>query len=93
MWGAMLACSKWASRCGWATMLDPPSAPTDALLTAYNVGDVMIIEDHIGLPAMAGNHPLVGLNDARFGPRFPPVTRTYNKALQAEVQAVAAEMG
>lgn len=31
----------------------------------FNVGDIMIIKDHIGFPMLAGNHPLVGLNDER----------------------------
>jgi purine-nucleoside phosphorylase len=32
---------------------------------AYTVGDLMIIRDHIDLPAIAGYNPLVGLNDDR----------------------------
>jgi len=32
----------------------------------FNVGDIMVIKDHIGFPMLAGNHPLVGLNDERF---------------------------
>lgn len=32
---------------------------------SFNVGDIMIIKDHIGFPMMSGNHPLVGLNDDR----------------------------
>lgn len=48
----------------------------------FNVGDVMIIKDHISLPCLAGNHPLIGHNDARFGPRFPAVNNAYNESLR-----------
>ena len=52
----------------------------------------MIIEDHIGYLSMAGMHPLVGPNDDRFGPRFPAVTNTYNRGLQAQLEECAAEL-
>ena len=32
----------------------------------FNVGDIMIIKDHIGIPCLAGISPLVGKNDERF---------------------------
>lgn len=40
----------------------------------WSVGDIMIIEDHINLPGMAGESPLRGLNDQRsltFWNNFP----------------------
>lgn len=40
----------------------------------YNVGDLMIINDHINLPGLAFNHPLVGKNIDEFGTRFPAVS-------------------
>ena len=43
----------------------------------------MVIRDHISLPCLGGAHPLVGANDARFGPRFPAVNGVYAPALQA----------
>ena len=36
------------------------------LNTDYDVGDFMIIKDHINLPQFAGLGPLVGPNDDRF---------------------------
>lgn len=42
---------------------------------------------------MSGIHPLVGPNDARYGPRFPAVTNTYLPALQEVTKAVAGELG
>lgn len=32
----------------------------------WNVGDIMIIQDHINLPGMTGESPLRGLNDERY---------------------------
>ena len=40
----------------------------------YNVGDVMIISDHVSFPSLAGNHPLRGANEDKFGPRFLPLS-------------------
>ena len=33
---------------------------------SYNVGDLMIIKDHINLPGLTGSSPLVGVNDERW---------------------------
>jgi len=57
---------------------------------AYHPGDFMLIRDHINLPGMAGLNPLVGPNDERFGPRFPPLAGAYDVALRALARSVAA---
>ena len=31
----------------------------------YRVGDLMMIKDHINLPGLCGNNPLIGSNDDR----------------------------
>lgn len=31
----------------------------------YNVGDIMIVKDHINMPGFAGDSPLRGKNDER----------------------------
>ena len=49
----------------------------------WNVGDLMVIKDHINFPGMAGHHPLRGPNDARLGLRFPALTDAYDRDLQA----------
>merc|ERR1719150_935879 len=38
----------------------------------FEVGDLMILNDHICFLGMAGINPLVGPVDTRCGPRFPP---------------------
>jgi len=59
----------------------------------WKIGDIMVIQDHIYFPGMAGNHALVGKNDDRFGPRFPPMTEPYSKDLQSIALGVAKEQG
>ena len=27
----------------------------------FNVGDIVVIQDHFGCPTLAGNHPLIGI--------------------------------
>ena len=59
----------------------------------YDVGDVAMIDDHIFFPGIAGQQPLVGTNDDRFGVRFPPMSRAYDEELQLLTAASAREMG
>jgi len=60
---------------------------------SFNVGDIMIIKDHIGFPCLAGNNPLIGLNDERFGPRFPSMTNNYDKDYQALASTISKDLG
>lgn len=57
--------------------------------TAYQVGDVMIMSDHISFPGLVGNHPLMGANDDALGTRFPSMTRVYDRALRGVALAAA----
>ncbi len=57
---------------------------------AYRPGDFMLIRDHINLPGLTGANPLLGPNDERLGPRFPPLARAYDAGLRALARAVAA---
>lgn len=60
---------------------------------AYSVSDIMLIKDHIFFPGFAGNNPLRGPNDERFGVRFPPMNQCYDKALMNLTDEVAAQLG
>ncbi|XP_019335001.2 purine nucleoside phosphorylase isoform X1 [Alligator mississippiensis] len=59
----------------------------------YNVGDIMIIRDHINMPGLAGINPLVGPNEESFGVRFPPMSDAYDKDLRRLALAVARDLG
>uniref|UniRef100_A0AAY4BMS3 Purine nucleoside phosphorylase n=1 Tax=Denticeps clupeoides TaxID=299321 RepID=A0AAY4BMS3_9TELE len=59
----------------------------------YNVGDIMIIKDHINLPGFAGINPLMGPNDERFGLRFPAMSDAYDRELQQLAEKVAIDLG
>ena len=55
----------------------------------YEVGDLMIIKDHINLFP----NPLIGPNFDDFGPRFPDMTCAYDLELIDMAQKTATEMG
>jgi len=56
---------------------------------SYSVGDIMLIKDHLNFPNMAGNNPLIGHNDDRFGPRFPPMGNGYDRQYLQMMKQVA----
>ena len=47
----------------------------------YQPGDVMALNDHIGLIGMAGMNPLRGPNLDEFGERFPDMSQIYDREL------------
>lgn len=59
----------------------------------YKVGDIVIVKDHINIMGFAGNNPLQGPNDTRFGPRFPPMNKAYDRRLTDYAFQIAREMG
>eukprot|EP00929_Paragymnodinium_shiwhaense_P094438 TRINITY_DN54_c0_g1_i2.p1 TRINITY_DN54_c0_g1~~TRINITY_DN54_c0_g1_i2.p1 ORF type:complete len:329 (+),score=90.61 TRINITY_DN54_c0_g1_i2:79-987(+) len=58
----------------------------------FNVGDIMVMDDHVSFPCMSGLNPLVGPNDDRFGPRFPPVSDAYDEKLIKLAQKCGEEL-
>lgn len=52
-------------------------------------GRLMLVADHINLQ---GANPLVGPNDARFGPRFPDMTVAYDADLRQRLRAAARDL-
>uniref|UniRef100_A0A8C1R8A7 Purine nucleoside phosphorylase n=1 Tax=Cyprinus carpio TaxID=7962 RepID=A0A8C1R8A7_CYPCA len=59
----------------------------------YKVGDIMIIKDHLNMPGFAGNNPLAGPNEERFGVRFPCMSDAYDRELQQLALDVGLELG
>jgi purine-nucleoside phosphorylase len=59
----------------------------------FQAGDLMLINDSINLPGMAGANPLRGPNIDEFGPRFPAVNRAYTHRLRVLAREVAAGAG
>lgn len=57
----------------------------------YAVGDLMLINDHINFPGMAGNNPLMGPNDESIGPRFMGMAQAYDLPLRRVAVEIARE--
>ena len=57
-----------------------------AVNETFNVGELMIIKDHINL---MGSNPLVGRNDNDLGTRFPDMSEVYDKKLISLAQKCA----
>ncbi len=55
----------------------------------YRQGDLMLMRDHIGLPTLSGHNPLIGPNDDKLGPRFPPMAAAYDPELIKFVHSIA----
>ena len=59
------------------------------LNTAFAVGDLMIITDHINFMP----NPLIGKNIDEMGPRFPDMTTVYSQSLHKRAHKAAKEIG
>ncbi|XP_065135117.1 purine nucleoside phosphorylase 6 [Paramisgurnus dabryanus] len=58
----------------------------------FKVGDIMLIKDHINIPGFAGQNPLCGRNEDRFGVRFPCMSDAYDKDLALLARKTAEEL-
>lgn len=56
----------------------------------FNIGDLMILNDHINL---FPDNPLIGRNYKELGPRFPDMSKTYDKELIKKAVEIAFEKG
>jgi len=56
-------------------------------------GDVMLITDNLNLMGMSGLNPLMGPNLDELGPRFPDMSRVYDRDLMTVARRVAGEAG
>src|SRR5271154_5750653 len=61
-----------------------------AINLAYSQGALVVIRDHIN---WQGTNPLIGLNDERFGPRFPDMTQAYTKDFREAALTEAKRLG
>ncbi|OQO04697.1 hypothetical protein B0A48_09620 [Cryoendolithus antarcticus] len=52
------------------------------LNSAYEVGDIVCLNDHLNLAGLVGFHPLRGQNEEDFGVRFPPLSDAYDLSLR-----------
>ena len=55
----------------------------------FQIGDIMIITDHIHLLP----NPLIGRNDDRIGPRFPDMGEAYDKSMISKAVSIAEKHG
>ncbi|MEN8119755.1 MAG: purine-nucleoside phosphorylase [Bacteroidota bacterium] len=55
----------------------------------FNVGDIMVINDHINL---FGTNPLIGTNINELGTRFPDMSQAYDKKLVRKALQIANEL-
>ncbi|XP_064193474.1 purine nucleoside phosphorylase 6 [Anguilla rostrata] len=59
----------------------------------FNVGDIMLIKDHVNMPGFSGVNPLRGHNEERFGTRFPCMSDAYDREMIRLATETAAEQG
>jgi len=56
----------------------------------FKGGDLMLVDDHINYMF---TNPLIGPNDPEVGPRFPDMSRAYDRGLQRLAEVAAEEIG
>ncbi len=57
-----------------------------SLNVAINAGELVLVRDHINLQP---DNPLRGINDDRFGPRFPDMLHTYDRSMIEKAKSIA----
>jgi len=57
----------------------------------FTPGDVMLITDNLNLMGMSGTNPLMGPNIDELGPRFPDMSRSYDRELMDTARKAAKE--
>ncbi len=57
---------------------------------SFEPGTLMIINDYINF---FGTNPLIGLNDERFGVRFPDMSEAYSLEMREEAKKIADKLG
>lgn len=49
------------------------------------MGDIVVVNDHINIPGLSGQNPLIGPNEDAFGTRFPPLSDAYDLSLRKHI--------
>lgn len=49
------------------------------------MGDIVVLVDHVNLPGLCGQNPLLGPNESDFGVRFTPLSDAYDLKLRQSV--------
>ena len=57
---------------------------------AFEIGDVMILNDHINL---LPSNPLMGKNIKEWGPRFPDMSEPYDRELIKQAKVISSKLG
>jgi purine-nucleoside phosphorylase len=60
---------------------------------SYAPGDLMLISDHINMPGLTGNNPLIGPNDDSLGTRFPDMSSAYDPKFRELARQAAEKTG
>ncbi|MDQ7025083.1 MAG: purine-nucleoside phosphorylase [Anaerolineae bacterium] len=58
---------------------------------SFSVGDLMLINDHINFPGLAGHTPLLGPNDETIGARFVGLAQAYDRDLRQLARSIATD--
>jgi purine-nucleoside phosphorylase len=58
----------------------------------YRAGDLMVLNDHINLPGLAGLNPLIGADEPELGVRFLDMTAPYDAELRERALALGANL-
>ncbi|KAJ1722940.1 Purine nucleoside phosphorylase [Coemansia erecta] len=52
------------------------------IAAGLDLGDIVVVKDHISLPTLSGLNPLIGPNFEKLGPRLPSMYNAYTFALR-----------
>jgi len=69
------------------------SNASGGLNPAFEVGDMMFIEDHINMMNLMNENPLKGIHEDQFGDRFPDMSQPYSPFLLHKAEVIAARLG
>ncbi len=69
------------------------SNASGGLNPAFEVGDMMFIEDHINMMNLMNENPLKGQYFPEFGDRFPDLSSPYDPRILKKAEEVAAKLG